>query len=322
MKQVNLQFDVASHRYYDDENIDYISATTLIGKYSNKFDAAYWSMYKALKANGYKVRPYNVQGRMIGLDSKVFHISELYTNPLKLRTTPDDFIKQWDKLSKSACDEGNNTHDFLEDSINESKGDTVGKTNADIKPFMFSDKITKHDLDKTYLNVKHPKIYNWLNKFIDSGWTLYAEKRIYSYDHKVAGMIDVLAVRGKQFCILDWKTNKQQIRFESGYFKKDTFGNLTNEWYSLNNTMKAPINHLPDSVGIKYSLQLSLYAYIMELWGYEFVGLQLCHIQGIPNEKGLTRFDDADANTKVLQISYLKQEIHDIFQERLKTIAA
>lgn len=47
----NIAFNELEHKYFDvtDESKEYISVTTLIGKYEQEFDKEFWSAYKALE---------------------------------------------------------------------------------------------------------------------------------------------------------------------------------------------------------------------------------------------------------------------------------
>lgn len=319
-RKVNIIFEPVEHKYTDETGLVYTSATTLIGKYKEPFNKKYWSMYTALKNAGYKVRPSSdLQG--IWIYNKFKSINDLYKNPINCQEV-NNLLKKWENLTIQACERGNEVHDFLEDSINISKGDLEGKTNDVITPRLTTtltqvglDVILKckHDLDKTKIRERFPNIYDTLLKYINLGLTIFAEKRIYSTTYQIAGMIDVLIVnlRTKEFAILDWKTNKDKMMFQSGYFKKILIeGNwIKGDTYILTGKkLKYPVNNLDDCKGIIYSLQLSLYAYIMELWGFKLVkqGLKIYHIR--PNLK-----------PKLIQINYKKAEIAKILNHHRDT---
>jgi len=95
-----------------------------------------------------------------------------------------------------------------------------------------------------------------------------AEIGVYHPEYLISGLVDILFVKGDEFFILDWKTNKAPIRFEGGYWAKKADGTIDLDKYIITNeTMLFPINHLQDSTGIHYSLQLSMYDYLIEQWG-------------------------------------------------------
>jgi len=210
-------------------------------------------------------------------------------------------------------------NDYLETSINKSKGDEEGETNEVIKPRLITALAskglevvirTKHDLDLTDLEETYPAIYKRLLAYINSGCTIFAEKKIYTTAFQIAGMIDVLVVKGRQFAILDWKTNKDEMMFRSGYFKKVEIGGKWikgSEFILMPKYLFAPLNNLEDCKGIIYTLQLSLYAFIMELWGYTLVpnGLEIFHIR--PNQE-----------PKLIKVKYLKNDVHNMLVHHLE----
>ena len=80
-----------------------------------------------------------------------------------------------------------------------------------------------------------------------------AEKLVFNEELGLAGTIDLLArsKKDKSIVILDWKTNKRII-------KESPFGK-----YGLK-----PISHLMDINFNHYSLQLSIYQYLLSTTGY------------------------------------------------------
>lgn len=307
--EVTMSFDPVEHKYTDERGRVYTSVTTLIGKYKPVFDKKYWSMYTALRDSGYKLRP-SPETQIITVNGIPRTLESLYTNPVASNKVTE-IVQKWEHLTNIACERGNEIHDYLEDTINESKGDVDATTNEVITPLSaFQGKLvilkTKHDLDTTNLQVTYPTIYTRLLMYINMGCTLYAEKRIYSTTYQIAGMIDVLAVKGKHFAIVDWKTNKDLMMFRSGYFKKKQVNGIyvkTEEFIDKKSYLHFPLNNIEQCKGMEYTCQLSLYAYLMELWGYILVdgGLEIFHIR-----PGLA--------PKLIKVRYLKNEIHNLLE--------
>ena len=306
-EKITLLFDAPTHIYSDAKGRVYTSATTVIGKYKKPFDKRYWGMYTALKDKGIKVRP-NKGCTEIFVNGVPTTLGQLYGNPTYAWEVTMLFEK-WDRLTEEACARGNEIHDYLEDSINLSKGDIAGDSNEVIKPQLgaasngedFVTIATKHDLDKTTIESRFPIVYFKLLSYINQGCTIFAEKKIYSSVYLIAGMIDVLIVKGKQFAILDWKTNKDVMHFHSGYYKKIKRGEVwikSDNFIKTDNTLLKPLEHIAECKGMVYSMQLSLYAYIMEMWGYTLVpnGLMICHMR-----PGL--------DPKMVAIRYLREEV-------------
>ena len=307
-RQVQLEFEPKAHVYKDETGFVYTSVTTVIHKYQKPFNQRYWSMYTALKNSGFKVRPDGGKEQAIVVNGKYRSLDTLYKNPIGCHEV-DLLIKKWADMTEVACARGNEIHDYLEDSINLSKGDD-GSTNAAIQPEVKNalhtaglvvELRTKHDLDATTIGERFPTIYDRLLAYIKNGCTIFAEKKIYTVQYGIAGMIDVLIVKGKQFAILDWKTNKDQMMFRSGYFKK-VYQNgqwvKGSDYILMNKPLLAPLDNLEECKGIIYTLQLSLYAYIMELWGYKLVknGLEIFHMR-----PGL--------EPKLIKIEYKRQDV-------------
>jgi len=288
-KQIKLNFDPIAHKYSDDSGLVYTSVTTVIGKYVPPFNEKYWSMYTALRDSGFKVRP-DESEKTIVVDGQFRSLDSLYKNPINSFEV-SRLIDKWKVMTTVACDRGNEIHNFLEDGINASKDDD-GSSNDLIKPNLVSALgavglvaiRTKHDLDKTNIEERFPIIYKRLLAYINMGCTLFAEKRIYSTVYLIAGMIDVLIVKGKLFAILDWKSNKDVMMFRSGYFKKARINGIwakTDNFIEKKSYLQSPLNNVENCKGMIYTLQLSLYAFIMELWGYKLIGngLEIFHIR-------------------------------------------
>ena len=300
----DILFNEAEHKYYDEQGNIYISVTTLIGRYTDIFDGYYWGMYTALKDNGYNLKPEPAKGIIIVSGVK-YKIEDLHKDS-RFKAWYDLTVAKWKVLNIEACDRGNATHNELEDSINISKGDSTGSTNKLItfngqrpsKEFKIS---TEHDLDKTDLEQKYPEVYSRLLGYINRGCSIFAEKRVFLESYAVAGMIDVPIIKDKKFCILDWKTNKDELHRTSGYYRKKKIGDKwvkSNEWVETGDCFKYPLNNLQCSKFNIYALQLSLYAYILEQWGYNLAegGLEIMHFpQG--------------QKPKLLKVPYLKEEV-------------
>lgn len=298
-----IHFEESTHTYTRN-NKKYTSCTTVTGMFKKPFDRRFWAMYSALKEKfNYYVRADESIG-LIYVNNSPHGIDELYS--VQMYRDACKLVRNgWDDITKKACDRGNKIHDYLEDTVNLSKD--VKNTNDTIKPFTGKNTQIfkfKHDLDKTNLQEIYPEIYNTLLYYIDRGCTIYAEKKIFIDDYEIAGMIDCLIVKGKQFIILDWKTNKDIIHFRSGYYKKAKVNGKyikTNEWVYKSQYLLSPLGHLEDCKGNLYTLQVSLYAFMMESWGYELInkGLMIYHIR--PNER-----------PELIKVPYLKQDVYEM----------
>lgn len=112
-----------------------------------------------------------------------------------------------------------------------------------------------------------------------------AELIVYSEKYGVAGQIDFITYNEDgTIDIWDWKTNK-----------KIEMGNQWNRFYN------PPLQKLADNVYNKYSLQLSIYAKLLEDWGFMVRNLHLVHLSTI--------------NSVVIRCPYLKKEAEYILEE-------
>ena len=162
---------------------------------------------------------------------------------------------------------------------------------------------------KTGIREKYPDIFSLISALVTKGYHIYAEIGVYDSQNLVSGLIDILLIRDKEFIILDWKTNKAPIRFESGYYDKKLDGTLDlNNFIYKEEYFGAPLDHLADSIGNHYAMQLSTYANLVESWGYKNVGIILCHIRTIQNQFQDENEEDEEV-VEMYDIPYLKNEV-------------
>lgn len=312
--QVHLTFKEDGHKYTDNYGNEYKSTTTLLHDYKPAFDREYWLKKKA----------------------KELGISEAR------------LAKQWQDITDEACSRGTKTHNGLEDGIKDSSmfrkaiqymvrdnGEMI--TVADIPDINMNVKEldVKEFIDAT--NNKYPEIYRVFDYYTNAGYKIYSEIGAFLIDFLISGTIDVLCIRDDQFVIGDWKTNRGGLKFESGYYKKDKTqkpNQLTNIWVPKKDTLLPPVNHLPDCNGAIYNLQLSMYAFMVEIiLGIPNAGLWLCHIDSdfVLNEYGMPkRFPDGLYHVKknpvekvtLHKMKYLKQDIINILKDRKRVIEA
>lgn len=307
--EIFLYFKEEGHKYNDSLGNSYTSVTTLIhDNYVPKFNKKYWLHKKA---------------RELGVSEKTLE-------------------KQWQAITDEACARGTVTHNGLEDAIKEvsmfksaiqylnniSDGRVV--TVADI-PF-FNVKPLDIEKFKEATNNKYPEIYRVFQFYIDRGYTIYSEIGAFLIDYRLSGTIDVLCVRDTDFVILDWKTNRNGLQFESGYFRKDKSikpAQLTNEYVKKSEYMLPPLNYLPNCNGYHYTMQLSMYARMVELiLGIPCVGLGLCHIASpfVKNIYGMPYRDEnnqypidpnGEETVQWYKIGYRRKEADLILADRL-----
>lgn len=311
-KNTYLYFDEGPHRYTDTNGNEYISVTTIIGNYVPKFDAKYWARKKAKEQ---------------GVSEK-------------------EILRQWDKIKNEACDRGTITHNGIENAIKD-----VSKFKEAIKYLQQIEGgrcITLADipaLTPVPLDVdkfieatenKYPEIYRVFQFYTEKGYTIYSEIGVFDPALLISGTIDIFCYRPTDFVILDWKTNRGGLQFESGYFKKDktTIPNqLTNEWVRKSEKMLPPLNHLDECNGSHYTMQLSIYARLAErILEIPCTGLGLCHIgspfilnnygQPFRDKDGYHIDPNGEETVNWYRINYLNAEADAIFKDRELVIKA
>ncbi len=176
----------------------------------------------------------------------------------------DVILKEWQKLNDYANDLGTDTHQWIEDYYN-----------GLWKPL-------PSNLDLIHRINKFNKIFA---KHLHKLEPVKFEVRVFSKKWKIAGMIDSLFLYKGKIFILDWKTNKQ---FTHDEHQKGTYEKLLEPfdvfWKNHHN---------------EYSIQLSLYALILEEWGFEIGGAYLVHIG--PGEEEAELFKVKDMRKQLIE---------------------
>lgn len=307
-----LFFDEGPHKYTDTLGNEYRSVTTLIGDYYNHFDADYWAHKKARE-----------QGK-----------------------SEKQIRAEWNRIKDEACERGTATHNGIEDAIKSvSKFKEAIKYLEEVKSgrcITIADipDLIPRPLDveefKVATNNKYPEIYRVFDFYTERGYIIYSEIGAFLIDYLISGTIDIFCYRPTDFVILDWKTNRDGLKFEAGYYKKDksTIPNqLTNEWIKKKQSMLPPLNHLDDCNGMHYTMQLSLYAIMAEIiLDIPCVGLGLCHIgspwvlnkygQPLRDNEGYHIDPNGEETVKWFKIQYLKNEAKALLKDRYYRLKA
>ena len=312
-----LTFTEADHKYTDENNLVYTSVTTLLEKYKVPFDNNFWSMYTGLKDAGYKLKPYPEE-QAIRLGNVKFKLKDLMQESYYVQLQEMTKAK-WRVKTTEACIRGNTIHNSIEDGINKTRNDLTAKDNDLItyedNPFKYGKNIsTLNDLDASHLKEEYPFIYNKLKPLVMAGATVFSEKRVYLSKYGIAGTIDCPIIKGKYFSILDWKSNAADMHDTPGYYKKEKIGSewvKSDNWIITEDMFNAPISHIPASKFHTYCLQLSIYAYIMEQWGYVL----------IPNGLAIIHYP-LNKEPVYIPVPYLRNEVIAIFTDHKRKLAS
>jgi hypothetical protein len=290
IKGRTLYFDEKLHKYTDDMNLPYTSVTTIIGKYCIKFDTIVMATNCARIGRNPNHPKY-----------------ELYKG-----MSEEDLIRKWEDINKKSLDRGNSKHNYMEETI---KGNSKFKNRKSYGVLYTLDDIQiLHDYGRLNMDevsdrikTKYPNILKVIEALDSKGYKFYAEIGVYDVQYLVSGMIDLFVVNeDNEFYILDWKTNRAPIRFESGYWGKDKLDNLTT-YIEKDDFMKHPLDDLAFSIGNEYAIQTTTYAILAETFGYKCKGIVICHIRPI-EEDGVYMGDTEELH----KIEYLKYKPYAI----------
>lgn len=146
--------------------------------------------------------------------------------------TPEYWIEKWAGITKHACERGTRFHKMKEDWM---LGSAAIIHEEKAVPVIKIEGFTEPNID-----------YSTLPDGV------YPELLLWNHYWGIAGIADIVTFDGEYFDIDDYKTNK---KIDCTSYKHPRYG------YKM---MKPPLNHLMDCNLIHYSLQLSIYAYMLE----------------------------------------------------------
>ena len=273
----NVAFQEGPHKYFNitDPSIQYVSVTTLIGKYEPEFDKEFVSKYKALErlldSNTWKKEKGAIwKSHKIPSDFlEVYNISEE-----KLNKVQQDILDEWNEINKQSCERGTKIHSQLENSFYKAG------SNITLKKFGIGGKF------------ECKKNYNEL----DLEYGIYPEYLVY-YDNPelnlhIAGQIDLLVKNGYDIHIIDHKSNKK-IDLK-GFYNSST---------RSTEKLKYPLTSLDNCNFNVYQLQLSTYAWMIQKINPNFVikSLTLNHY-------------DHEGNNTLYPCSYLKDDVEKMLK--------
>lgn len=234
-----IYFQDKNHEYFSENNEKYTPVSTLYGQFKPKYDEDYWSKYKALEKliPGFKKMKGNFSS-----EREAVRILSKEMDSTKFHETVQQIKDSWKKSNKSGINKGNLYHKDAEKM-------------AYIRGLMenpftgTSARVIKLEKTKGYSN------HSLKTNLYDLEDGFYPELLMWNDEYKIAGQSDKVFIttsRGTRYVdIDDYKTNKE-IR-KAGF---------------RGERMLPPINHLQNCNYIHYSLAISLYAWMMEEFGF------------------------------------------------------
>jgi hypothetical protein len=162
--------------------------------------------------------------------------------------TPEYWLKEWKEKSTTALSRGTSIHNTKEE-VTYGRGVEV--------------------INKSVKLVVNGALFETENLF-DLPDGVYPELNIWNVGWRIAGRPDkfvIETIEGKRYIdIYDYKTNG----------KIDKVSYIDEK--GVRKMMKAPLSHLMDANYVHYTLQLSMYAYILETYGFIPRHLEIIHI--------------------------------------------
>lgn len=294
-----VRFDEASHTYWGPGGDVYVSATQLISKFKAPFNGEYWSLYKAIEeflvTNKRKSIWWEFQKQYVDRDRRdegvlLSNLSRVLPEELPYVLSLQQVIKdRWNDKKDKACAKGTAYHKFREEQAYKRGSQQFGDT--EIKG------VTSNQY--TFNLAELPDGYH-------------TELLVYNHDYKLAGQIDccwITSQNGKRYIdINDWKSNAA-IKTENRYQR-----------------MSDPVSDLEDCNYNHYRLQLSLYSWMLEQFGYTIRNLRFTHIKSILDVNGLEQIDPETGLFLAEEIpypfTYLRQEVTDMVNHYYQTAYA
>lgn len=214
---------------------------------------------------------------LIGQYKQPFNAKEVATAYAKKHgKTPEYWIAEWEKTKNEACARGTAFHLMKEE---------LDATAGAIKQY-----------DKAFLVQNQNQFSHLRNPFTDYPDGLYVEAMVWNHFYFVAGRVDKLLIEtvgDKRIVhIDDYKTNKKIDR-ESYYDTRTRVYKMMK--FPLHNTMDCNLQH--------YTLQLSLYAYMLKCFGFEVGKLRILHKAHEPIEG----FGEPDE--EIIELEYREDDI-------------
>lgn len=309
-------FEESDHRYYtiiDGKIKDGISMTTLVGKFKQKYQEKFWSVYTAVrrelqiddrkefsalcKQHGFNFKRHDSfetqDERILFLKSCV---GKLVDWNKVTNTTSHEVKQEWKENKENACEVGTEFHEYKEEKAYTTGKEIVGNLEVKLAVGNVSQGSKEVRYSKDLRNLEdgyHPELLLYISSIILVG---------YEYSCFLTGQADkvfIETINGIRYVdIDDFKTYKKVV--DSNFFNK----------------MEFPINHLDDCNVVHSSLQISGYARIMEEYGYVPRNLNFTHHD--IKQLGMTKNINVDLVGKekvtVKKLPYLKEEIEDIIK--------
>ena len=268
-------FDDTHEYFYKPTGEKGISVTTLIGEYSQPFDENFWSAYKALE-EVCDMQTW-IPLKKVLLARKKFNekiLDKLDIDRKLFDEKRTAILQSYEDKRRISCERGTEIHSILEQALY--------KRDPSIKKYGFGDKL--------------PVFEGEYSRKLPDG--IYPEYMIAYRDDDIClvGQIDLLIIEDGTIQIQDHKSNAK-LEFKS-YYNSATKSSVK---------MKPPLQNIDDANGQHYTLQLSIYAWMVQQIHPEYEVKRLC-----------IHWIDHDNNEKFIDVPYLKDDVERLIKHYKK----
>ena len=266
----DITFFEDNHLYINTKHPDrkYVSVTTLITQFHEEFDDDFWSGYKALEAlmgeDFRRLKSYLLDKKKID-----FEISD-YVDSSEYKLVKQEILDSYELKRKTSSEYGTEIHRQKEE-----KFYTGGKINPKDCGFLLHEGDYECERDNYDLNRIKAALPEYLVYYSDGLLHL-------------AGQMDLLIKDGNDIYIYDYKTNENGIDTKSYFDQKK----------KQSKKMYYPLNQLEDCKLMHYTIQLSIYAWMLQQINPAFKIKRLC----------LIHIDRNNKETEI-DVEYKKEEV-------------
>lgn len=287
----DVMFIEDGHIYVNVKNSDikYTSVTSVIKEYHEEFDEDFWSSYKALeKLMGDSFR--DIRSLLLSKKKIDFDV-EAYVNPEEFKRTKEFIIASYEEKRKLSSEYGTEIHRQKEEKF---------YSGSEINPkdcgFLLHDGFFACERNNFDLNRSKAVLPEYLIYYSDKDNLV-----------NLAGQMDLLIKDNNDIYIYDYKTNENGIESKSYY----------NSFTKTSKKMFHPLNNLDDCKLMHYTMQLSIYAWMLQQINPAFNIKRLCLIH-IDRQNKETEIDvdyRKDDVIKLIKSYKRKQKINNLRNE-------
>lgn len=260
----------------------YISVTTLIGEYENKFNESFFSKYKALETLADPDHFSLVKSGLLA--TQIWNpelLNKLNIDETEFNNKVNEILDSWHNTRDEACDHGSWVHSLMETSF-------YNKEHFDLSNYGSPQIVGNYVCKPGYytLDIERGMYPEYLISWISPEGL------------KISGQVDLLVRDGNDISVFDYKTNRE--------IKKKSFFNSSKK---RNVMMKYPLNNIMDCNYWHYVLQLSTYAYMVQQINPELniKELKLVHI-------------DREGKQTIYDLEYRKDDVERMIKHYAKQL--